>query len=77
MAPGNAVGTPAAIVARNAQTFIPAKAGIQSLSTPLSFHASGFPPAGLSIYPSAAVNFLPLGSIHIFGNNVAQPPCGP
>jgi len=35
------------------------------------------PRRGLSIYPSAAANFLPLGSIHIFGNNVAQPPCGP
>jgi len=70
MPPGNAAGTLAAVVARNAQTVIAAKAGIQFLPTPLPFHASGFPLAGLSIYPSAAFNSLPLGSIDIFGNNV-------
>jgi len=39
MVPGNAVGTLTAIAARNAQTVIPAKAAIQTVSTPLPFHA--------------------------------------
>ena len=36
---GSAVGTPAAVAARNAQTVIPAKAGSQGVSTPPLFHA--------------------------------------
>jgi len=38
MVPENVVGTLAAIVARNAETVIPAKAGIQTVSTLPPFH---------------------------------------